>query len=243
MKNSKIFLLLFISILFINIFSINSYATSLNIVDNSNVLDRQQKLQLQNIAQDFINRRNINITILTFNETNGSSIDNYINNFSDPNGITFAIDTKKQNVYIEAFGNSENLLSNKNIKYIKNSAKNFLKQQKYYDAFYIMEVEGLEQLDININSGITSKKKSSSKNSIGDNIFVYLFTLIIIPGFLSKKVLTYILKKHNEANERLSLNKYSNRTDGYKIYENSSELIKEEERVVHNYYGNRRHHF
>ena len=46
MKISKIFLLLFMSILFINLFSINSYASSLNIIDNSNILDRQQKLQL-----------------------------------------------------------------------------------------------------------------------------------------------------------------------------------------------------
>ena len=103
-----------------------------------------------------------------------------------------------------------------------------------------MEIEGLEQLDININSGKFTKT-NSSKSSKNNSFFVYLFTIIIIPGFITKKIFTYILKKHNEANEKISLRKYSGRKDEYKIIENTTELIKEDKKVYHNYYGSRKY--
>lgn len=159
------------------------------IYDFANLFTDSEEKELYNLAIDYINKKNMDLVIVTINENNKKDAMNYADDFYDYNdfgiganysGILLLIDMDTRNVWISTTGDAINLYTDSYLNTMLNKIQANLKSKKYFDSAknFISLAKEKEYVD-------PLPKKSLSDIKL--TIFIYSF-FSIISSFIGSSI-------------------------------------------------------
>lgn len=201
----KLKYLIIVMLLFIglkNVYAIPTFDNTTKVYDYAQVLTEKEENKLKEEVNDYINKYNMDMVIVTVKYYTQSTVDEYINLFYNQNGfgvgnnkdgIMIVVDLKNNNTSIKIFGRSINYYSESEVKNILNIING---EEEYYD-----------KLDRFLDY---SNKYINEFDTINDNISIFSFihwlgilmpsliipTIVIVIGILKNKT----VKKEDTAN-------------------------------------------
>ena len=116
------------------------------IYDFANLLTKEEKIELENIANKYSPKRETDFIILTISDPMGKDIIDYMEDFYNENGLGYdkphgntailTIDMKNRDVYLAGYYEAEKYLDDYRLDLIRDKITPDLSQGNYYDAFY-----------------------------------------------------------------------------------------------------------
>lgn len=187
-----------------NVNALHSFDNTIKVYDYAQVLTEQEEINLKKEVNNYINKYNIDMVIVTVKYYMQIDTNQYIDDFynintfgngSNKDGIIIAVDLKNNNddVAIKTYGKAVNLYNNDEIELILNKIN---KEETYYDKLYSF----INYSDKYINENYIAYKENNTSRSI--NLLSIMFVSAIIPtvvifvGLLKNKT----IKKAENAN-------------------------------------------
>lgn len=167
MKNIKYLIIVFL--LFIGINNVLAFDNTVKVYDYAQVLPEKKEQELKEEVNNYINKYNVDMVIVTVKYYKQIKLEDYMNLFYNQNefgkginkdGIILVIDLKENNntVGIKTYGKAKNLYSENEIKNIINNVNG---EKKYYNklfSFIRYSNKYISESDSNYN--IVNKSKS-----------------------------------------------------------------------------------
>ncbi|WP_154441424.1 TPM domain-containing protein [Tissierella pigra] len=116
------------------------------IYDFANLLTKEEKMELENIANKYSSKRETDLIILTISDSMGKDIIDYTEDFYDEKGLGYdkshgntailTIDMKNGDIYLAGYHKAEKYLDDYRLDIIRDKIAPDLSKGNYYDAFY-----------------------------------------------------------------------------------------------------------
>lgn len=116
------------------------------IYDFAELLTEEEVLELEALSAEYSAEREVDITILTIDDSEGLDIVEYVEDFYDYNGLGYershgntvmlAVDLSHRDVYIAGFYKGEDYIYNERANMIREEITTDLSDGYFYDAFY-----------------------------------------------------------------------------------------------------------
>ena len=193
MKNFKN--LIIIMILFFGIGNVLAFDNTIKVYDYAQVLSEKEEKKLKTQVNDYINKYNLDMVIVTVKYYEQTDVNQYINLFYNQNnfgvginkdGIIVALDFKKNNtIGIKTFGKAINLYSTSEIQGILNKVN---EEEDYYDKLSSFVKYSDKYVNQDDNSYTIDNSTSTSINWILIILpSLIILTIVIIIGLLKNK--------------------------------------------------------
>jgi len=198
MKNIKI--LIIILMLFIgikNVGAIKDFDNTIKVYDYAQLLTDKEENKFKKEVNNYINKYNIDMVIVTVKYYDQQTIDEYINLFYNINnfgkgnnkkGIILVIDLKSNNTSIKTFGNIDNL-------YSEDEISSMIEMINSEDKYYKKITNFIKYSDKYINEFSINNVKDTANNIFSIiNWYIILIPSIIVPGVV---IIIGILQNNN----------------------------------------------
>lgn len=221
MKNIKY--LIIVLFLFIGLGNVSAFDNSVKVYDYAQLLTEKKEQELRTEVNNYINRYNIDMVIVTVKYYEQLNLTDYMNLFYAQNGfgkginkdgIIAVIDLKENNnkFEIKRYGRANSLYSEEEIKNIINKVNN---EDKYYNKLFTF---------INYSNKYINETNTSYNIDNGSTTYIN-WLLIIIPSFIISTIITIIIFFKNK---KILNNKFNN----YYVIENNIVINKKEDKFI-----------
>lgn len=121
-------------------------ATSQKVYDFAGLLTAKEKAELESLANEYSQKRQVDIILLTTKDTQGKDVVKYMEDFYDEKGLGYdkphgdtailTIDMEHREIYVAGFYKGEKYLDNSRCDLIRTKITPALSAGNYYEAFY-----------------------------------------------------------------------------------------------------------
>ena len=227
----KIFLSIIIILNVLLISNVNALDTNLKIYDYRDLLSDNEENLLKEKIDEFIDTYQMDMVLVTVDEHNSDSTEEYADDFYDYNGfgigkhhdgLILVIDNnfEKENLWISTTGEAIRMFDDYRIDKILDV---IYEEYDYYELFD----KFIDECSYYANIGIPSSNKNTYINSHGDLVYQRHFPIlisIIISAIISTIVLLVLIHKNKMVKKATEANVYMNK-DNININERQDQFI------------------
>lgn len=209
MKNIIKIVLSFISIVILTgFFTKIVFADLRPVVDNANLLTNQEINYLTEEIESFKLKYNMDAVIVTINNLEGESPQNYADNYYDYNGyglgneesgLILLIDMDTRKIYISTKGEAIRYFTDDRLDKIISDISEYFSNQEYFKGFSVF----LDDINVYMNSGIPENQYEYSEAEKNRNVII---TALLVAFITATITCVLVVKSYKSPKSISSLN-------------------------------------
>jgi len=184
------------------------------IYDFADLYTSEEEEKLYYEASSFIESNSLDLVIVTINENNKTSAQNYADDFYDYNyfkedGILFLVDMDTREIYISTNGDAIDLLTDYEINSILDSIYTYFSSEEYYDGTYSL----IYKLNNYVNNSIVNLDDDNEiqKENLKSEFETFIISAIITSLIISTISIIVMVSKNKLVRKVNDANNYMNK--------------------------------